>query len=182
MTNYKPQERLKTTARCELAVLPDARSREETEKCLRYVSSMKAIAIFTGIVAAGLLVGCSTSGTKVAQEQVDTIRIGDEKADVQARIGPPDQISRSTSGGESWIYAYSRSRPNAKRFIPLLGTFIGGKNVESQTITVVFNDAGRVADVTTAYGGTDAKGRPVVTSTEGSPTTTTTTTTTTPVP
>lgn len=110
---------------------------------------MKANAILSGAVVATLLMGCSTSGRKLDQTQIDTIRIGDDKAAVQASIGAPDQVSRSVSGGETWTYEYSRSRPNAKRFIPLLGTFIGGKNVETQTVNVVFNDEGRVADVTT---------------------------------
>ena len=138
--------------------------------------------MLSGMVAAGLLIGCSTSGRKVDQTQVDTIRVGDDKASVEARIGAPDQISRSVNGGETWTYAYSRSRPNAKRFIPLFGTFIGGKNTETQNISVVFNDDGRVADVTTAYGGTDAKGRPITTTTGSATSTTTTTTVTTPSP
>jgi outer membrane protein assembly factor BamE (lipoprotein component of BamABCDE complex) len=144
---------------------------------------MKAKMMLSGMIAAGLLIGCSTTGRRVDQTKVDTIRVGDDKASVEARIGPPDQVSRSINGGgESWIYAYSRTRPNAKRFIPLFGTFIGGKNVESQTITVVFNDQGRVADVTTAYGGMDAQGRPVTTTTGSASSTTTTTTTVTPSP
>jgi outer membrane protein assembly factor BamE (lipoprotein component of BamABCDE complex) len=149
---------------------------------MRYVERMKAKAMLSGIVAAGLLIGCSTTGRKVDQTQVDTIRVGDDKASVEARIGAPDQISKSVNGGENWIYAYSRSRPNAKRFIPLFGTFIGGKNVESQTVTVVFNDDGRVADVTTAYSAKDAQGRPTTTTTGTATSTTTTTTTTTPSP
>lgn len=139
---------------------------------------MKAKAMVSGVVAAGLLMGCSTTGRRVDQTQVDTIRVGDDKASVEAKIGAPDQVSRSVNaGGESWIYSYSRSRPNAKRFIPLLGTFIGGKNVETQTIVVMFDDQNRVSDVTTAYGGKDAQGRPITTSSESATSTTTTTTT-----
>lgn len=119
-----------------------------------------------GVIVAGLAVGCSTTGRRVSQTQVDTIRVGDSKSDVQARIGAPDQVGTNLSG-ETWIYSYSKSRPNAKRFIPLLGTFIGGKNVESQTITVAFDSQGRVADVATAYRGKDAMGRPI-TNTTGS--------------
>ena len=131
-----------------------------------------------GLLAVGLtaavFTGCSTTGRRVEQTQIDTIHIGDDKTEVQAAIGAPDQVSRSATGIETWTYAYSRSRPNAKRFIPLLGTFIGGKNVETQTITVLFDDAGRVADIATAYGGKDAQGRPI-TNTTGSATSTTTT-------
>jgi len=126
---------------------------------------MKAKMMVGGMVVARLLTGCSTTGHRVDQTQVDTIKVGDAKTDVQALIGPPDQIARSISGQETWIYAYSRTRPNAKRFIPLLGTFIGGKNVESQTVTVMFDQNGRVDDVATAYGGTDAQGRPITTTT-----------------
>jgi len=129
----------------------------------RYLSGMKAYSTLCGVAMVCVVTGCSTTGTKVDQTQVDTIRVGDGKADVQARIGAPDQISRGMAGNETWIYSYSRSRPNAKRFIPLLGTFIGGKNVETQTVTVMFDEVGRVADVATAYGGTKgetATGRP----------------------
>lgn len=117
------------------------------------------------VVGAGAFVGCSTSGTKVDRAQVETIRVGDSKESVQSLIGAPDQVSKGTAG-ETWTYAYRRSSPNAKRFIPLLGTFIGGKNVETQTITVAFDQLGNVADVQMAYGGTDAKGRPVTVETE----------------
>jgi outer membrane protein assembly factor BamE (lipoprotein component of BamABCDE complex) len=143
---------------------------------------MNTKATLAGIGTGILLTACSTSGHKVSQTQVDTIRVGDTKADVQARIGPPDQTSRSLAGGDNWIYAYSRSSPNAKRFIPLLGTFIGGRNVETQTVTVMFDPTGRVSDVTTAYGGTDAQGHPLVTTSESAASTTSTTTTTTPSP
>jgi outer membrane protein assembly factor BamE (lipoprotein component of BamABCDE complex) len=137
---------------------------------------MNKKAMLAGIVTGISLTACSTSGHKVSQAEVDTIRVGDTKADVQARIGAPDQTSRSLAGGDNWIYAYSRSSPNAKRFIPLLGTFIGGRNVESQTVTVMFDPNGRVSDVTTAYGGTDAQGRPLVTTTDSASSTITTTT------
>jgi outer membrane protein assembly factor BamE (lipoprotein component of BamABCDE complex) len=136
--------------------------------------------IFTIALTAAVLTGCSTTGRRVDQTQIDTIQIGDHKTEVQTAIGAPDQVSRSATGIETWTYAYSRSRPNAKRFIPLLGTFIGGKNVESQTITVLFDDTGRVADIATAYGGKDAQGRPITTTTGAATSTTTTTTTTTP--
>lgn len=135
---------------------------------------MKAKGILSITLTAAVLTGCSTTGRKVDQTQVNTIKVGDTKADVEARIGAPDQVGRSISGGDNWIYAYSRSRPNAKRFIPLFGTFIGGKNVEAQTITVMFDPFGRVTDVTSAYTATDANGRPVTTST-GTATSTTTT-------
>ena len=142
---------------------------------------MKVKGILGITLAATVLTGCSTTGRKVDQAQVDTIQVGDTKADVQAPIGAPDQVGRSISGGDNWIYSYSRSRPNAKRFIPLFGTFIGGKNVEAQTITVMFDSFGRVSDVTSAYTATDAKGRPVTT-TSGAATSTTTTTTPTTIP
>lgn len=140
---------------------------------------MKMNVLQCGILAAGLLVGCSTSGQKVDPAQLNTIKVGDDKAAVQARIGAPDQVSSSITGGETWTYAYSKSRPNAKRFIPLFGTFIGGKNTETQTVTVYFDDSGRVADVMTAYGGNDAKGRPITTTTGNASSSTSTTTTTT---
>ena len=141
---------------------------------------MKLNGTLTLALTTALLVGCSTTGRRVDQAQIDTIRIGDDKTEVQAAIGAPDQVSRSATGIETWTYAYSRSRPSAKRFIPLLGTFIGGKNVETQTITVLFDDVGRVADIATAYGGKDAQGRPISTTTGSATSTTTTTTTTTP--
>jgi outer membrane protein assembly factor BamE (lipoprotein component of BamABCDE complex) len=117
-------------------------------------------AIISGLVGFMLLTGCSTSGRKVNQAQAESIKVGDGKQEVQAMIGVPDAVSKSTTG-EKWTYSYRRSSPNAKRFIPLLGTFIGGKNVETQSVTVMFDQDGRVSDVQTAYGGNDAKGRPV---------------------
>jgi outer membrane protein assembly factor BamE (lipoprotein component of BamABCDE complex) len=130
-------------------------------------------AILSLMVVLGLMTGCSTSGRKVSQADAEMIRAGDTKQDVQARIGVPDEVSKNLSG-ETWTYQYRRSSPNAKRFIPLLGTFIGGKNVETQTVTVKFDQDGRVQDLQTAYGGTDAKGRPVTGTVDSEPATTTT--------
>ena len=144
---------------------------------------MNAKALCSGIVMATLVAGCSTSGRKAPQAQVDSIRAGDTKADVEARIGPPSQVSRNLAGDETWVYAYSRSTPNQKWLVPVVGPFLGSKNVESQTVTVRFDQTGRVADVATVYGGTDAQGRPITTSTgTANSTTTTTTTTVTPSP
>jgi outer membrane protein assembly factor BamE (lipoprotein component of BamABCDE complex) len=139
---------------------------------------MNAKALFSGFVAAALLAGCSTTGRKVPQAQLDSIRAGDTKADVQARIGAPNQVNRTLTGDETWVYSYSRSTPNQKWLVPVVGPFMGSKNVESQSVTVTFDQTGRVVDVASTYGGTDAQGRPVTTSTGAANSTTTTTTTT----
>lgn len=118
-------------------------------------------------MAVGLLIGCSTSGRKVEQTQVDTIRVGNTREDVRALIGTPENVAKSSTG-ETWTYNYRRSSPNAKRFIPLLGHFIGGKNVETQEVVITFDEGGQVVDVQTAYGGKDAQGRSIPETVEGS--------------
>jgi len=35
--------------------------------------------------------------------------------------GWANNMRRGMAGNETWIYSYSRTRPHAKRFIPLLG-------------------------------------------------------------
>lgn len=149
---------------------PDSALREATRFGQRYLFPMKGKAFLGIVVAAGTLVGCSTTGTKVSQAQVDAIQVGDSKEEVQSLIGAPDEVTRN-SMNENWVYSYRRSSPNAKRFIPLLGHFIGGKNVETQRIEIMFDNLGKVADVEMSYGGTDAQGRPVTTSTDTETTT-----------
>lgn len=143
---------------------PEDALRGATRLGQRYLFRMKGKAFFGTVLVAGALVGCSTTGTKVSQAQVDAIQVGDSKEEVQSLIGAPDEVTRNATS-ENWVYSYRRSSPNAKRFIPLLGHFIGGKNVETQRIEVMFDNLGQVADVEVSFGGTDAKGRPVTTST-----------------
>jgi len=117
---------------------------------------MKArIRLYTFLVAGVVLAGCATAGRKIDQSQVDLIQKGvSTQADVRAKLGDPQQVTRDADGNVTWQYLYSRATVKGESFIPFAGAFMGGVNTQNQSTTVKFSPQGVVTGVETTYGGT----------------------------
>jgi outer membrane protein assembly factor BamE (lipoprotein component of BamABCDE complex) len=110
------------------------------------------ILLFAGFVSA-----CVSVGHEVDQSKVDQIQKGvTTKAQVREWLGEPEQVTKSDSGDETWMYSYLHSSAKAQNFIPYVGLFVGGSNTENQNTVVVFGSDGIVKSLTTSYGGTSA--------------------------
>ncbi len=104
-----------------------------------------------------LLAGCATVGRKLDQASVDKIKKGETTRDeVLKLIGSPDQMTRNGSGEVTFSYMYVRATAKGASFIPIVGAFAGGANVQNQMVMVTFGPDSIVKDVISTYGATES--------------------------
>ncbi len=103
------------------------------------------------------LAGCATSGRKIDQAAADQIEKGKTtKEQVIALIGSPESISRSSNGDTTYIYNYTRATAKPINFVPIVGAFAGGADVQHQMYMVTFDPKGIVKSYTSNYGASEA--------------------------
>ena len=111
-------------------------------------------------LAAGLLVGCVSSGNPsvVDQDRISQIKIDvSTTEDVRRILGQPNSMSRhsgsysavlglpptiSLANFETWSYTHVNIDVDAATYIPIVGLFAGGATSTVNTFTVVFDDKG----------------------------------------
>lgn len=78
-------------------------------------------------------------------EAVSKIQKGKStKADVKGLLGDPGNVFFTGTGDEMWYYFYMTSRIKKSTFIPIVGSFVGGAEGETHTLTVHFGPDGVV--------------------------------------
>jgi outer membrane protein assembly factor BamE (lipoprotein component of BamABCDE complex) len=116
---------------------------------------MKRVMIL--LLLSGLLSGCVSVGRKIDQSAADKIEKGKTtREEVIRLIGSPDQITTRGGGYTVFMYNYMRATAKPETFIPIVGAFVGGANVQNQMVMVVFGADGVVKDVFSTRGGTEA--------------------------
>src|SRR5205823_5933289 len=82
------------------------------------------------------LAGCASGGNQVLKTQ-DAATVDQQivdgkttKADLRKVYGDPNQTSFTDGGNEIWTYTYASATAMPQNFIPLVGIFAGGTNVE----------------------------------------------------
>lgn len=101
-----------------------------------------------------LLCGCASSGRRFDTQAAAQIQKGTTtKAQVQQLVGLPQQIGKDSDGNETWSYLYSRSTTKGSTFIPIAGAFMGGANVQNQSLVVKFGPDGVVTFTDLSFGG-----------------------------
>jgi outer membrane protein assembly factor BamE (lipoprotein component of BamABCDE complex) len=104
--------------------------------------------------AAMLVVGCSSAGNeKVRTETVDTVSAKitkgqSTKADVKALYGEPGDVSLTDGGSEVWKYTYAHATAKAVNFVPIIGIFAGGADVNKNEVVFIFDKNGIVQNYT----------------------------------
>jgi len=102
------------------------------------------------------IVGCATVGRKLDQSSVDRIQKGKtSQQEVLAWLGSPDQIMR-INGMETFSYRYVRAAAKPATYIPIVGAFAGGVNMQQQVVVVAFDEAGIVRNIVSNQGGTES--------------------------
>ncbi len=107
-------------------------------------------------IAAALIAlsACASSGNQVlktatAETVGQSIRDGQStKATVQAAFGDPNDTSFTDGGNEIWKYNYSYATATAVTYVPIVGAFAGGANVDKKTLTILFDKNGTVLNHT----------------------------------
>ena len=76
--------------------------------------------------------GCFSSGTKVDQSTVSKFEIGETtKSEVISALGDPNNSTIKSDGTSSITYTYVQAQTKAASFIPYVGLFAGGADLES---------------------------------------------------
>ena len=115
---------------------------------------MKRIICFITLVS--LVAGCVSYGRKIDQSKVAQIKVGSTtRSQVIQLIGSPDQMTTTSSGAVMFNYMFVRATATGATYIPVVGAFAGGANVQNQSVMVAFtNDV--VSALTASYGGNES--------------------------
>ena len=105
---------------------------------------MNKIIVISFFFAISLINGCSTSGNqKIKNETAQSLQskiIKDKttKTELLAQLGEPDTRTTLDSGNEQWRYFMYNNQFNATTFIPVVGLFTGGSQIQSKTLEIDF--------------------------------------------
>jgi outer membrane protein assembly factor BamE (lipoprotein component of BamABCDE complex) len=87
--------------------------------------------------------GCASWGNEQIRDQsvISQIQPGTTtKEEIRTLIGEPTEITFSDNGDETWKYVLSKTQMRASSFIPIVGLFTGGADMQSYTLTIRFKD------------------------------------------
>lgn len=102
-----------------------------------------------------ILFGCASSGRKLDPAKVALIQKGQTREDVLALVGSPERMTRTASGQTIFNYMFVHAQAKGTSFIPIAGAFMGGTDVQTQTLIVTFGPDGLVSDFVTSMGAND---------------------------
>jgi outer membrane protein assembly factor BamE (lipoprotein component of BamABCDE complex) len=111
---------------------------------------MNVCRLLATVVAVAALSGCASAGNQVlktadAGSVSRAITDGEStKSSVQAAFGDPNDTSFTDGGNEIWKYTYAYATPTPASFVPIVGIFAGGADVDKKTLVILFDKAGVV--------------------------------------
>lgn len=99
-----------------------------------------------GIALIGLALGaCASGGNEVLRQQdanaVNQLIVDGRttRADVERIYGPPSTTSFADAQNEIWTYRWARATAKGENFIPYVGAFVGGQDVQKKELVILFN-------------------------------------------
>jgi len=102
-----------------------------------------------------VLPSCASSGVRVDQSQLSRFRDGETTYDqAVAALGRPSQVLMPGDGTRTIVYAYFSAQARPESFIPVVGAFVGGSDVENSVVTMRFDRDGVLRNVTSSQGST----------------------------
>lgn len=112
------------------------------------------------LFAVVLIAGCVTVGNRKIENPgkvAAQIKPGaTTKNEVRAIVGEPSKTEFADTGDETWEYVLVKSQVRAASFIPIVGLFAGGADMQNYSLTVRFRPDGVVKNV--GYGQTNGGG------------------------
>lgn len=104
-----------------------------------------------------LIAACVSTGRKIDQAAADSIKKGETtRAQVGQMLGAPEMVTKTSNGDTVYLYHYMRATPKASTFIPYIGPFVGGANVQQQMTRITFGPDNVVKDFSTTQGATES--------------------------
>jgi len=110
---------------------------------------MKTILISAALAIS--LTACVSSGVRVTGEQTATLKRGETtRTEVLAAFGKPTTQVRRADGSTMLMYMYTEAASRPESFIPIAGAFLGGMDMRSNHVTLVFDPNDTLTDYTSA--------------------------------
>ena len=110
--------------------------------------------VMAAVVAFGLA-GCAASGVQVKEEQLAQFEAGKTTmADVVKALGQPQHQALLPDGTRMLIYSYAQVQTRPETFIPIVGAFVGGADMKTNSATLMFDRAGLLKTVSASSGAT----------------------------
>ena len=97
------------------------------------------------LAALAFISGCASAGNeKVRTETMDSVSTKVTKgvtkqAQIKALYGEPSNVSLTDGGSEVWTYEYSHSTATAVTYVPIVGLFAGGADVNKNQVVFIFD-------------------------------------------
>ncbi len=105
------------------------------------------------LCAALALSGCVSVGAKIERSSLEEFHKGKTTyADVVAALGKPTQTYVTDKGDTTAIYSYFSAQPRPESFIPYVGAFVGGADMENSYVTLTFNKNGILTSYASSQG------------------------------
>ena len=109
------------------------------------------------------LVGCASVGNESMRNEnsqsIDSkITKGTTtKEQIRSTFGNADKTSFTDSGNEIWTYVLSKATSKAINFVPIVGLFTGGADVEKKELVILFDQNSIVKNYTFSETKTEVK-------------------------
>ena len=117
------------------------------------MKTILAIIMATTLLASG----CYSTGRKIDQARADSIKKGETtREQVGQLLGAPELVTKNSNGDTIYVYHYMRATAKASTFIPYIGPFVGGANVQQQMTRITFGPDNVVKDYSTTQGATES--------------------------
>jgi outer membrane protein assembly factor BamE (lipoprotein component of BamABCDE complex) len=104
-----------------------------------------------------LLASCVSTGRKIDQAAADSIQKGKTtREQVGQLLGAPELVTKNSNGDTIYVYHYRRATAKPSTFIPYIGPFVGGANIQQQMARITFGPDNVVKDYSTTQGATES--------------------------
>lgn len=103
--------------------------------------------------AALFLTACGATGVQVKPTQLTSFKKGETtEAEVVSKLGNPTSQTITSDGNTTVMYSYMAYQARPVTFIPIVGAFAGGADVQSSFVMFRFGPDGKMIDYTANNG------------------------------
>lgn len=114
---------------------------------------MKTIKRIGAAVLVIALSACASTGVKVTEDQTSGFAPGQTtRQEVLSKLGKPTMQTRLPDGTRLVQYAYAESSVRASTFIPIVGAFVGGADMNTSSVQIRFDAQDRLIDMSHSEG------------------------------
>jgi len=103
---------------------------------------MKRLLTLCMVVVLG---GCASAGNMALKNESEAsvatkiVEGKTTKQEIVAAYGQPTQTTFTDGGNQIWTYRYAYATPKAVNFVPIVGIFAGGADIQSKELVVMFD-------------------------------------------